>query len=158
MPTMTELRIKDWRFLVDLDATMIHNTAITQDHCTCGYCQNYYGALDQAYPELRSFLAQFGIDPEGPQELMPFEPTLYLAAFQVFGRVLEWGREALLSCTDVVIQETEQGFLLLVGELSLPWVLEEDMDQVISPANTPEYLERMLRFRLERESFSGIYS
>lgn len=49
------------------------------------------------------------------------------------------------------IRDGEQ-FMLEVGEMVLPWVLEEDMDEVISPANEPEFLEKMYRKLLSRSS------
>ena len=40
-------------------------------------------------------------------------------------------------------------FVLTTGLLDLPWVLDEDMDEVISPANEPEYMQRMMNRLLE---------
>ena len=44
----------------------------------------------------------------------------------------------------VHIEESDEGtFLLWVGEMELPWNQPEPMDDVISPANQPEFLLRM---------------
>jgi len=40
--------------------------------------------------------------------------------------------------------------MLEVGEMQLPWVMHEDPDEVISPANEPEFLEKMYRKMWER--------
>lgn len=40
-------------------------------------------------------------------------------------------------------------FVFDTGLLDLPWVLDEDMDEVISPANEPEYMERMMNRLLQ---------
>ena len=38
----------------------------------------------------------------------------------------------------------ENTFLLWVGPMELPWTQDVDMDEVISPANQPEFLDRMM--------------
>ena len=45
--------------------------------------------------------------------------------------------------------------LLEVGEVELPWVLAEDWEDVISPANEPEFLEKMYRKLIRRNGISG---
>ena len=96
------LEYADWQFDVDVAATREHTLKNASDHCMCAYCRNYYETVDTAYPNLRPFLEQFGVNIEGPSELMPFEPTL-----------------------------------------QLPWIQIEPVEDVISPANMPEFLERM---------------
>ena len=34
-------------------------------------------------------------------------------------------------------------FLLWVGEMRIPWCIDEPVDEVISPANTAELMDRM---------------
>lgn len=150
----------DWRFQVDVEATLAHTTKNSTDHCTCAYCRNYYEAIDRCYPELRSFLAQFGVNLDGPSELMPFEPTLMLACYRIQGKVLQWGREAVQVKQIPIVPETaEDGtFLLWVGEVELPWLQDEDMDEVISPANLPEFLERMQEVWLLRHGETIVFS
>ena len=139
------LTFNDWCFEVDIDATRKHTTKNASDHCTCGYCKNYYDAVELSYPQLPVFLDMFGVDIHGPSELMPFEPTLLLACYRVHGRVVQWG-QSLLTVQDVpvAVEAGEKGtFLLWVGEMVLPWLQEEAMEDVVSPANLPEFLERM---------------
>lgn len=111
----------------------------------CAYCRNYYETVDTAYPNLRPFLEQFGVNIEGPSELMPFEPTLLLACYRVQGNIVSWGQSALsVNGIPVVAEASEDGtFLLWVGEMELPWIQIEPVEDVISPANMPEFLERM---------------
>lgn len=149
-----ELKIKDWIFDVDIGLNMEISTKQAEEHCECGYCRNYYETLDLNYPDIRPFLAKFGVDPEGPDELSPFEPTIYEASFIVNGKITVPGKERLyvngvpvriLSSEDADM-DTERPkpyFVLLFGLLELPWVLSESAEDVISPANEPEYLERM---------------
>ena len=155
------LTLLDWRFQVDVDATLIHTTKNSANHCNCAYCRNYYEAADRCYPELRSFLGQFGVNMDGPSELMPFTPTLMLACYRVHGKVLQWGREELRVKHIPILPESgddNNSFFLWVGEMELPWLQEEDMDEVVSPANLPEFLERMQEVWLQRHGETLFYS
>ena len=49
----------------------------------------------------------------------------------------------------------EDHFMLEVGEMLLPWILSEDPNEVVSPANEPEFLEKMYRKLLLRNGDSG---
>ena len=139
------LKLADWVFDVDVEATAAHSKKNAEDHCTCAYCKNYYEAVEETYPELMLFLQKFGVDFHGPSELMPFEPTYLLACYRVHGKVVNWGQSSIkVSDVPVAIELAENGtFFLWVGEVELPWLQEEDMNEVVSPANLPEFLERM---------------
>ena len=71
------LNIHDWIFDVNIDATMALSAAQANDHCQCGYCRNFYSTIDRSCLHLRSFLSQFGLDVDGPDEMCPYEPTIY---------------------------------------------------------------------------------
>lgn len=148
------LSIGDWVFDVNVEDTMAYSRGITEDHCECGYCRNFYASVDEKYPNLRLFLTQFGADVEGPDEMMPFEPTVCQITYCISGKVLSAGREPI--CIDGTVFDVVNGedldidtdcpkpcFALITGYLELPWVLEENMEEVISPANEPECLQRM---------------
>lgn len=154
------LEFADWCFEVDIESTLAHTTQNAHDHCACDYCRNYYEAVDIAHPQLRKFLAQFGVDISGPSELMPFEPTLMLACYRVYGKVLQWGRTGLSVHGVPVIAETADNgtFLLWVGELELPWLQQTAAEDVVSPANLPEFLERMQEVWLLRHGEEFIFS
>ncbi|MBO5129718.1 MAG: hypothetical protein J6B95_05170 [Oscillospiraceae bacterium] len=146
------IRIDDWVFEVDVTRTKAHAAHALGSHCTCGYCENYYRVVDREYPNLRSFLDRFFVQIEGPSEMYPFEPTLCLLAYKVTGRIAQVGSGPIMVdgvpvMGDVIDEDT---FKLEVGEIELPWILEEDMDEVISPANEPEFLERMYMKLLQR--------
>ena len=89
------LKLADWRFRVNVEATAERTRKYSYEHCQCSYCKNFYDAIDVAYPELRSVMESFGINLEGPSELMPFEPTLMLACYRVDGEILQWGKSQL---------------------------------------------------------------
>jgi hypothetical protein len=77
---------------------------------------------------------------------MPFEATYVAAAYRVTGKIRSRG-EANLHIDDVPLrfeESNERTFLLWVGPMALPWTQEEDMDEVLSPANQPEFMERMM--------------
>jgi hypothetical protein len=139
------LQYGDWKFEVDADATLERTQKYSFDHCQCSYCKNFYEVIDQAVPQLRPALEPFGINLEGPCELMPFEPTLMLACYRVDGQIVQWGHSALYVQGVPLIPEAgdESTFLLWVGEVRIPWNQEIPQEEVVSPANLPEFLERM---------------
>lgn len=154
------LTFGDWKFEVDVEATSDRTQQYSFDHCECGYCKNYYDVIDQAYPQLRPALAQFGIHLEGPCELVPFEPTLMLACYRVDGRILQWGQSQLYIQGIPLIPEAgdEETFLLWAGEMQIPWVQEEAPEDVVSPANLPEFMERMQNLWMLRHGNDFIVS
>lgn len=139
------LKLGDWRFRVDVEATAERTRKYSFEHCECGYCKNYYEAIDVAYPELRQVMEHFGVNLEGPCELMPFEPTLMLACYRIDGQILQWGKSQLSVKGVTILPEAgdAETFLLWVGEVRLPWLQKEAVEDVVSPANLPEFLERM---------------
>ena len=155
-----KIPLLDWQFEVDIAATRAHTAQNASDHCECAYCKNFYEALDVTYPSLAPFLSQFGVDLNGPSELMPFEPTLVLACYRVFGEILQWGRTELsVDGISITPEAGEDGsFFLWVGEAALPWLQEEDMGDVVSPANLPEFLERMREMWLLRHGEEFVFS
>lgn len=139
--------LADWEFTVDVDATTVHSMQCSTDHCLCAYCRNYYETVDAAHPSLRPFLSRFGLVLEGPSEVMPLEPTLVMAGYRVIGEIIKQGN-AKMHVNNVPIQPepAENGtFFLWVGEMDLPWVQTEPMEDVVSPANQPEFLKRMAK-------------
>ena len=154
------LKLGDWRFRVNQEATAERTRKYSFEHCQCSYCKNFYDAIDIAYPELRPVMEQFGINLEGPCELMPFEPTLMLACYRVDGQILQWGKAKLSVKGVSLVPEAgdEDTFLLWVGEVQLPWLQEEAAEDVVSPANLPEFLERMQEIWSLRHGSSFICS
>ena len=151
------LTIDDWIFQIDPVKTAEHSSIVSSEHCTCGYCENYYRTIEMEYPELKGFLEKFGVLIDGPSEMYPIEPTLYLAGYRVTGNIVQFGKAPMMAGKAPVLAEpSENGtFLLEVGEVLLPWVLKEDMDEVISPANEPEFLERMYRKLMQRDGYTA---
>ena len=154
------LTFGDWQFDVDVDATRERTRKYSFEHCECGYCKNFYEVIDQAHPHLRPALDTFGINPEGPCELMPFEPTLMLACYRVDGQILKWGQSQMYASGIPLIPEDgdSETFLLWVGEMPIPWVQAELPEDVVSPANLPEFLERMQTVWNLRHGTEFIYS
>lgn len=154
------LKIGDWRFRVDPEKTRARTEKYSTDHCTCGYCSNYYDTVEMTYPGLCKFLDHFGIYIHGPCEVMPFEPTFVLVCYRVDGEILQWGSTPLHGDNiDVTPEAGEDGtFLLWVGEMELPWVQQEAMEDVVSPANLPEFMERMQNMWLLRHGDNFVYS
>ena len=142
---METISIADWQFRVDRDATRDYTMKCSTDHCLCPYCRNYYETVDASHPRLRSVLDGFGIFLDGPCEVMPLEHNLILAAYRVTGIVAQTGNMRLF-VDDVPLIPEESGngtFLLWAGPMELPWMQDVAPEDVISPANEPEFLERM---------------
>lgn len=154
------LEIEGWQFRLDIEATRRHTKKNAADHCSCAYCRNYYDAVEGLFPDLRNFLQQFGVNYQGPSELMPFEPTLMLACYRIKGKILKWGKDPLFAQGIPVLPEAadEESFFLWVGELEIPWLQVEPVEEVVSPANLPEFLERMQQIWLLRHGEEIIFS
>ena len=163
------VHLADWEMDVNVSLTMEISAEQARDHCQCGYCRNFYQTIDRTCPNLRSFMAGFGVDIEAPDGLCPFEPTIYEATYIIQGQILRKGTVPLYVDTIPMTIKTEEGsdletehpspyFTVTFGLIELPWVLDESMDDVISPANDPEYMQRMQRKLLERLSADNVYS
>ena len=154
------LEFADWRFQVNVEATRERTSKYSFEHCQCSYCRNFYDSIDIAHPHLRPVMEAFGVNLEGPSELMPFEPTLMLACYRVDGEILQWGKSSMVVNGIPIIPENgdEDTFLLWVGELELPWLQDTAAEDVVSPANLPEFLERMREIWLLRHGNEFLFS
>lgn len=154
------LEFGDWCFEVDVEATNARTSRYSFDHCECAYCKNFYEVIDRAYPHLRFALEKFGVNLEGPCELMPFEPTLMLACYRIDGKIEQWGQSELFASGVPMLPEAEDDstFLLWVGEMTIPWAQEEAAEDVVSPANLPEFLERMQKIWAFRHGDEFVFS
>lgn len=155
------MQIGGWTLDVDVALNMQITSAQAEDHCTCGYCRNFYETIDSSCPSLRPFLAKLGVHVDGPDELSPFEPTIYEASYIVNGKILKRSEQKLyidgvpVKIVDAVHADMdtirpEPYFVLVIGLIELPWVLDEDPSQVVSPANEEQYLQRMQRKLMSR--------
>ncbi len=149
------LTFDDWKLDVDLDATMVRSVHEAADHCNCAYCRNFYAAVDAHYPNLRPFLAEFGLDIEAPDEQMPYDydnRMYYDSVYLVCGSILQAGTEPILvdgigirAENDALVGDRcpQPCFVLDVSNVVLPWVLEEPMQDTLSPANEPPFIKKM---------------
>ena len=164
------LQIDDWIFDVDIKSTMEYSATEAAHHCVCAYCRNFYTAVDDTYPKLRPFLAQFGVEIEAPDELMPFDMAdgmCYDSTYTVSGKIVTIGSKSIdlegISISPEIDSEINHGmaspcFYLTVNDLVLPWVLDEPMEEVVSPANQPSFLKKMWNKLLKRQPSGWIES
>ena len=163
------IQLGGWVLDVDVDLNMQITAEQARDHCTCGYCRNFYATVDSVCPSLRPFLSKLGICADGPDELCPFEPTIYEVSYIVNGSILSRSSETItidsvpvrILSTDEADMDTirpEPYFVLVIGLIELPWVLDEPADQVISPANEENYMQRMRNKLLSRIESDELYS
>lgn len=149
------IALADWEFEVDVEQTMLHTKKCSTDHCECAYCRNYYQAVDLSHPSLRPFMSRFGVTLDGPSELMPLQPTLVMACYRVTGKILQTGCDCMHIDSVPLRPEPadDTSFFFWLGEMELPWLQAEDPDDVVSPANEPEFLKRMMeRWLATRET------
>ena len=170
------LQLDDWKFDIDMARTMEYSAAEAAEHCDCAYCRNFYAAVDQYYPEFRAFMAQFGLDIEAPDELMPFDfegEMYYDGAYMVCGRILQAGQAPLEVSGIRICATVDDGsgemirfnhscpapcFALDISSIILPWVLDEPISETVSPANFPSFLKKMWNHLLEKFSKDKIQS
>lgn len=170
------LKNGDWVFDIDLERTMAYSAAEVMDHCDCAYCRNFYAAVDAHYPNLRPFLGQFGIDIEAPDEQMPYDidgKMCYDSVYMVCGKVISEGKGPI--CIDGLLIEPIVGcemektihinhgcpnpnFALDVSTVILPWVLDEPLQETVSPANLPSFLNKMWQRLLKKAGKSDLSS
>ena len=132
------IEIDGWSFEVDEKATGDYSAAELAEHCTCGYCLNFYETVDTFYPNLRRLLQKLGIKIEAPDELMPYDigNQMYCdATYSVCGKILRCGVNPIL-IDGLAIQPhmsenvalcyhcPEPYFVLRIGTIVLPWILD----------------------------------
>ena len=165
------LQLEDWVFDLRLQETTDYSKFEAKDHCMCGYCRNFYETVDVAYPNLRSFFSAFGLTIEAPNELMPYvegEEVHYYGVFAVCGTIIRSGSLPFV-VDGIQIKPTAQNmqqinygcsdpcFFLEFSDISLKWVIDEPIDDIESPANDPEFIEKIWK-RVFGTSPSNYYS
>lgn len=151
------VKIDEWVFDVDTAATMEYSAAEAAEHCTCANCRNFYAAVDEHYPQLRPFLAQFGLDMEAPDRMSPMdyspERIDYDPMYYVFGKILQPGHYELSAGRANIVVTPMDGtlegrlyFQLDVYEVMLPWVLDEPFEGGVPTAPVKDgWLGRFFR-------------
>lgn len=144
------LQMDDWAFDVDIAKTMAYSASEAAEHCTCAYCRNFYATVDSACPGLRQFLAQYGVDVEAPEEMYPIyignQFVRYSLAYVVYGRIIkatQTRKELIPAHIDYSVKvsdDAEDHFILELHEIGLPWVLDEPVENVVSPVNETSFL------------------
>lgn len=147
------LKIDDWQFDIDMERTMAYSAAEAAEHCDCAYCRNFYAVVDRDCPELRPFLAQFGLDVEAPEELECFDAqgwVRYVGSYAVFGRIQRFGKRPfvvgsgeILPALNADFDLGEPSFILTLDGLEILWSLDEPFEEVVSPANEPSFIQKM---------------
>lgn len=151
------LQDADWKFDIDMQRTMQYYAEESAQRCDCAYCRNFSAAVDGKFPELRPFLAQFGIDIDTPDESMPFDQPgemWYENVYSVCGNILD-GDDTIRNIYGIDVHVSSENtigipssapkpcFYLSIGMIRLPWVLDEPMEETVSPANEPTFLAKM---------------
>ena len=131
------LEFSDWVFNADPQATQEYYFEESANRCECCFCRNYFATVDMFYPELRSLLNKFKIDLGVPEMLLPFRSTLYQASYYSIGQILRYGSTPIqVGSITVTAEEGEEPntFLLHIGLMELPWILEDDPSTEKTPS------------------------
>lgn len=149
------LEIDGWKFQVFDVTTRKYYAREVAGHCTCAACRNFYKTVDTSYPQLRPFLARFGVHVEAPEEMLAPIPTLCDCYYVVCGKILERGESEIAVGNTQVSPQTwdealvdtdmeEPYFFLFVSPLNVPWVLDEPMEKIDTPEKEQSAIARIL--------------
>ena len=144
---MTEIRIDDYVFEVDIEKTTEYYN--THSLCKCECCENFYAQIKGKFPRLESFLSDFGIDISKPDECTSIEADnaiQYIGIdYTVCGKVSAMGKYEIdindsrffsIVITDGFASPNEQAnkyFTVSVNNtFELPWVLDKPFPEVHS--------------------------
>lgn len=143
---METVIINNCKFLFDKEATANYVTEFNAP-CDCAYCRNYYKAV-QSVPAVIDFLNTFGVNVNRPEECMEWdtdfeEKTLwYNVWYSVSGEAeqsvtvrLSPDATAEISPPDGRSPNTwhDDNYFLICLDMHLPWVMDEDIDQLRVP-------------------------
>lgn len=150
------IELEGWKFHVFEVTVRKYYAKQYADNCRCSWCRNFYRAVDQKYPNLRGTLDRFGVHVEAPDEMMAFSPTMCAAYYAVCGSILKRGEGPIIvDGISIEPQEKEESmvnfqeewpvFFLYVGCMTLPWVLDEPVEEADSPAKGKNFIQRLLQ-------------
>lgn len=143
--------INDSIFLVDKNATFNYKTRYNEP-CSCLYCQNYFQAIQNCNLVLQ-LLNEFHIDVSRPEECMCLETDFntktldYMAWYSICGKAT---CKETITVTDKAKAEIYppienddspntdhvESYFWLSLEIVLPWMLDEDINQLRVPEKT----------------------
>lgn len=131
---MKIIKKDEYELLVDIEKTKQYYQ--THSLCNCSGCKNFYDQIKGLFPELESFLSDFGVDIARPDEIAWFDiedEIYYNPMYTVSGKILCMGEyEIDVDTLNIVIdsgyvpnEQTQSYFVITVYNFRLPWVLEE---------------------------------
>lgn len=149
------VQIGDWKFHVFEVTNRKYYARQKQDRCDCAWCRNFYKTVDVAYPNLRSFLDRFAVRVDAPDEMISFSPVLCSNYYVVCGSIISRGEEPITvdgitiepqTAAQAMVNTQLDGpvFFLYAGCMTLPWVLDEPMEEADSPAKGMDPISRLL--------------
>lgn len=151
---MVWLSCQNWVFRLDKVRSMDYSAAEAADHCCCGYCNNFYATVDASYPNLRTLLGDFGLDIEAPDMMIPLDtPTDCVLYYSVAGEIIQNHKRPIAvdnltifpqsDCPEFLNSSVDMPcFYLCVEGIRLPWAMRQQIEDIASSANAPEFLER----------------
>jgi len=143
---MTTVEKDGYIFSVDIERTQAYYR--THSLCDCACCRNFYALAKISFPELDTFLSQFGVDIARPDEIGCVEEENQIdytfVAYTVCGKLESMGEYEIdvydgpVPASIVVTngfsspnEQTGDYFTLTVMQLKLPFVLDEPFPEPI---------------------------
>lgn len=142
---MTKIQKDEYIFEVDIGKTIEYYN--THSLCECDCCKNFYAQIKDKFPNLESFLSDFGVDISKPDECMSVEldnTIQYIGVdYTVCGKVATMGQYEIdiqdnlffsIVITDGFAspnEQTSEYFTISVYNIELPWVLDKPFPKPI---------------------------
>lgn len=135
---ITKIEKDGYVFSVDRDKTSEYYTM--HSLCGCDGCQNFYKQIKGLFPELEKFLAEFGVNVAGPDEMPWYDINnriQYTPYYTVIGKIEKIGQQKTSfenlnvvfyqsgsPYTDIPNEQVEPYFIIGVSKIDLPWILD----------------------------------
>lgn len=145
---------------IDVDVEKTREYYQLNSLCDCSCCRNFYMQAKKCFGKLDSFLSEFGISIERPDEILSTETddaVMYLSvSYSVCGKlsdsdmqtveIRDGGTDLKVVLGDSYVPNEQTGdcFIVSVYNISLPWVLDEPFPQV-EPVEERSKLKQFLK-------------
>jgi predicted glycosyltransferase involved in capsule biosynthesis len=135
-----QMQINEYWVAIDRNKTIDYYTRNTM--CDCFACRNYSCLVKDSYPELDSFLLQFGVDILRPDENFWWvadhkkKTVCYNPVYTVNGqiefielKIHEKNYNIMINSAYFPNKNTEPYFAINIMDLIMPWTLDEPFEE-----------------------------
>jgi len=125
------LTLNGWSFEVDKKGTSDVSAVELADHCTCDFCNNFYGTVKKYNPNLEAFLKRFGAEIFAPDSMRPYPCkgfVEYALEYKVIGNVLTIGDAPIDVDGLQIVADMDIECFYLCFTMLLPWQLNVPLE------------------------------